>query len=261
MDLELTSKRAIVTGGRRGIGRAIAAALAAEGAHVVIASRDADGLAKTAQELRNSTGGTVEAHVVDTTSADSVAALVDDTVAALGGIDILVNNATTVIAGPTSTLDSTPEAVAAGFDDKVLSYLRVARAVLPHMIDQRWGRIISVGGQSSLYVGSLASTIRNSAVRTLSKNIADENGGLGITANTVQPGPTVTERLHQRLDGQTEDERAETLSKMAERVSLRRLVTAEEVAAVVAFLASPRSVAINGSTIDVGGGTLGVIFP
>jgi NAD(P)-dependent dehydrogenase (short-subunit alcohol dehydrogenase family) len=165
MDLQLTSKRAIVTGGRRGIGRAIAAALAEEGAHVVIASRDADGLAKTAQELRNSTGGTVEAHVVDTASADSVAALVDDTVASLGGVDILVNNATTVIGGPTGTLDSTPEAVAAGFDDKVLSYLRVARAVLPHMIDQRWGRIISIGGQSALYVGSLASTIRNSAVR------------------------------------------------------------------------------------------------
>jgi NAD(P)-dependent dehydrogenase (short-subunit alcohol dehydrogenase family) len=260
MDLELASKRAIVTGGRRGIGRAIAAALAAEGAHVVIASRDAGALAKTAQELRNSTGGTVEAHVVDTASADSVAALVDDTVASLGGVDILVNNATTVIGGPASTLDSTPEAVAAAFDDKVLGYLRVARAVLPHMIEQRWGRIINVGGQSALYVGSLASTIRNSSVRTLSKNIADENGGLGITANTVQPGATVTERLQERLDGLSEAERAETVHKMAERVSLRRLVTAAEVAEVVAFLASPRSVAINGITIDVGGGTLGTIF-
>jgi NAD(P)-dependent dehydrogenase (short-subunit alcohol dehydrogenase family) len=98
-------------------------------------------------------------------------------------------------------------------------------------------------------------------VRTLSKNIADENGGLGITANTVQPGATVTERLRQRHEGLSEDERAQALSKMAERVSLRRLVTAEEVAAVVAFLASPRSVAINGSTIDVGGGTLGTTFP
>ena len=170
-----------------------------------------------------------------------------------------MNNATTVIGGP-NPLDSTPEAVAAGFDDKVLSYLRVARAVLPHMIDQRWGRIISIGGQSALYVGSLASTIRNSAVRTLSKNIADENGGLGITANTVQPGPTVTERLQQRLDGQTRDEHAETLDRMAERVSLRRLVTAEEVAAVVAFLASPRSVAINGSTVDAGAGRSGPSF-
>jgi NAD(P)-dependent dehydrogenase (short-subunit alcohol dehydrogenase family) len=127
------------------------------------------------------------------------------------------------------------------------------------MIDQRWGRIISIGGQSALYVGSLASTIRNSSVRTLSKNIADENGGLGITANTVQPGPTVTERLLERLDGQTADQRAEALSKMAERVSLRRLVTAEEVAAVVAFLASPRSVAINGDAVVAGGGAPGAI--
>jgi len=260
MDLGLNGKRAIVTGGRRGIGRAIAAAFAAEGAEVIIASREAEALEKAAAELRAS-GGAVQARTVDTSSTESVAALVDWAVATLGGVDILVNNATTVISGPGSTLDSTPEAVAAGFDDKVLGYLRCARAVLPHMVEQRWGRVINVGGQSALYVGSLASTIRNSAVRTLSKNIADEHGAAGVTANTVQPGPTETERLRQSFEGQGEDERAASVARMAERVSLRRLVTAEEVADVVAFLASPRSVAINGSTVDVGGGTLGTIFP
>jgi NAD(P)-dependent dehydrogenase (short-subunit alcohol dehydrogenase family) len=260
MDLELTSKRAIVTGGRQGIGRAIAAGLAAEGARVVICSRDAVGLERTAQELRDSTGGQVQARVVDTGSADSVAGLVQDTVALWCGVDILVNNAATIISGPTSTLDSTPEAVAAGFDDKVLGYLRCARAVLPHMIAQRWGRIINVGGLSARQVGSLASSIRNSAVATLSKNIADENGAAGITANTVQPGPTDTERLREMLAARSESERGQALSQLTERVSLRRLVTADEVAAVVAFLASPRSVAINGSTLDVGGGTLGTIL-
>jgi len=260
MDLGLNGKRAIVTGGRRGIGRAIAAAFAAEGAEVIIASREAEALEKAAAELRAS-GGAVQARTVDTSSTESVAALVDWAVATLGGVDILVNNATTVISGPSSTLDSTPEAVAAGFDDKVLGYLRCARAVLPHMVEQRWGRVINVGGQSALYVGSLASTIRNSAVRTLSKNIADEHGAAGVTANTVQPGPTETERLRRTFEEQGEDERAASVARMAERVSLRRLVTAEEVADVVAFLASPRSVAINGSTVDVGGGTLGTIFP
>jgi len=77
----------------------------------------------------------------------------------------------------------------------------------------------------------------------------------------VQPGPTETERLRRTFEEQGEDERAASVARMAERVSLRRLVTAEEVADVVAFLASPRSVAINGSTVDVGGGTLGTIFP
>jgi len=260
MDLRLTSKRAIVTGGRQGIGRAIAAALAAEGARVIIASRDVAGLEKTAEELRKSTGGQIEAHVVDTGSADSVAALVDDTVAAWGAVDILVNNATTVISGPTSTLDSPPEDVASAFDDKVLGYLRCARAVLPHMIEGRWGRIINVGGLSARNVGSLASSIRNSAVTTLSKNIADENGGLGITANTVQPGPTDTERLREMLATRSEAEADGALKQMIERVSIGRIVTAEEVAAVVTFLASPLSVAINGITLDVGGGTLGTIF-
>jgi NAD(P)-dependent dehydrogenase (short-subunit alcohol dehydrogenase family) len=260
MDLQLTSKRAIVTGGRQGIGRAIAAALAAEGARVVIASRDTEGLALTAKELRELTGGQVEAHVVDTGSAESVSALVDDTVADWGGVDILVNNAATIISGPTSTLDSSPEAVAAGFDDKVLGYLRCARAVLPHMIEGRWGRIVNVGGLSARHVGSLASSIRNSAVTTLSKNIADENGALGITANSVLPGPTDTERLREILAAGTEAEGAASLNKMIERVGIGRLVTADEVAAVVAFLASPLSVAINGITLDVGGGTLGTIF-
>jgi NAD(P)-dependent dehydrogenase (short-subunit alcohol dehydrogenase family) len=260
MDLELASKRAIVTGGRQGIGRAIAAALAAEGAQVVIASRDGAGLAQTAAELRKSTGGQVEDHVVDTGSTDSVAALVDATVAAWGGVDILVNNAATVISGPVSTLDSSPEAVAAAFDDKVLGYLRCARAVLPHMIAGRWGRIINVGGLSARHVGSLASSIRNSSMTILSKNIADENGSLGITANTVQPGPTDTERLRELLAARTEAEGAGPLNQMIERVGIGRLVTADEVAAVVTFLASPRSVAINGVTLDVGGGTLGTIF-
>jgi len=144
MDLGLNGKRAIVTGGRRGIGRAIAAAFAAEGAEVIIASREAEALEKAAAELRAS-GGAVQARTVDTSSTESVAALVDWAVATLGGVDILVNNATTVISGPSSTLDSTPEAVAAGFDDKVLGYLRCARAVLPHMVEQRWGRVINVG--------------------------------------------------------------------------------------------------------------------
>ena len=239
-------------------GRAIAVALAAEGAQVVIASRDGEGLAKTAHELREMTGGQIEAHIVDTGSAESVAALVQATVASWGGVDILVNNAATVISGPKSTLDSSPETVASAFDDKVLGYLRCARAVLPHMIAGGWGRIINVGGLSARHVGSLASSIRNSAVTLLSKNIADENGALGITANTVQPGPTDTERLREMLAARAGGDDA--LNQMIERVSLRRLVTADEVAAVVAFLASPRSVAINGITIDVGGGTLGTIF-
>jgi NAD(P)-dependent dehydrogenase (short-subunit alcohol dehydrogenase family) len=97
-------------------------------------------------------------------------------------------------------------------------------------------------------------------VTTLSKNIADENGRLGITANTVQPGPTDTERLRENLATRTEADGEGALRHMIERVSLGRLVTADEVASVVLFLASPRSVAINGITLDVGGGTLGTIF-
>jgi NAD(P)-dependent dehydrogenase (short-subunit alcohol dehydrogenase family) len=250
MDLQLAGKRAVVTGGSRGIGSAIASALAAEGADVALLARDPGRLAAAAKELSR-TGRRVLTLAADTTDDTAVRDAIAHTVTELGGVDILVNNAADP-AGP-----GTPRALAdlvdadllAAVDAKVLGYLRCARAAAPHMIAQGWGRIINIGGLAARSTGLPSGSIRNIGVAALSKSLADELGPSGINVTVVHPGMTVTERTPVAAAGYP-----------AARSSIGRVVTAAEVADVVAFLASPRSVAINGDTITAGGGTPGVIY-
>lgn len=251
MDLELTGKRAIVTGGSRGIGKAIARELAREGADVVIAARGKDKLEATAAELSAETGRRVVPLVVDTGNETSVNALVERAVAALGGVDILVNNA--AVPGGISTatrLDQIVDAqVIEDINIKVVGYLRTARAVAPHLIANGWGRIINIGGLAVRKAGRPVATLRNVGVAAITKNLADELGPKGINVTVVHPGATRTERV-----------RPEPEKDIAASVSIGRIVDAREVAWVVAFLASPRSVAINGDAVVAGGGSVGPIY-
>jgi len=248
MDLELQGKRALVTGGSRGIGKAVARGLAREGAAVAILARDAAMLATTAGELANETGATVVAVVADTTDDAAVERAVAEAAAALGGgIDILVNAAAEPggYAPPPKLAEIDAAQLQREIDVKVMGYLRCARAVAPFMQAQRWGRIVNVSGLAARQTGSTLGSIRNVAVSALTKNLADELGPQGINVTVVHPGATVTERTPP--------------AHFAESVSIGRLVTAAEVADVIAFLASPRSVAINGDAIAVGGGVRGAI--
>ncbi|WP_438019737.1 SDR family NAD(P)-dependent oxidoreductase [Sorangium sp. So ce315] len=251
MDLELTGKRAIVTGGSRGIGKAIARELAREGADVVIAARGKDKLEATAAELSAETGRRVVPLVVDTADEASVNALVERAVAALGGVDILVNNA--ALPGGISTatrLDQVIDAqVIEDINIKVVGYLRTARAVAPHLIANGWGRIINIGGLAVRKTGRPVATLRNVGVAAITKNLADELGPKGINVTVVHPGATRTERV-----------RPEPEKDLAASVSIGRIVDAREVAWVVTFLASPRSVAINGDAVVAGGGSVGPIY-
>jgi NAD(P)-dependent dehydrogenase (short-subunit alcohol dehydrogenase family) len=263
MDLQLSSKRAIVTGGSRGIGFAIADALAAEGVDVALIARDSHRLSEASQSLQRH-GRRVLAFSADTTSDASVREAVARTAEEFGGIDILVNAAAEP-GGPgvPRTLAELPdEYLLAELDTKVLGYLRCARAAAPHMIRQGWGRIVNISGLAARRSGLPSGSIRNVAVAALTKNLADELGPSGINVTVVHPGVTVTERTPGMIAGLatgrgiTEDE-ATTL--MAADISIGRIVTAAEVADVVTFLASPRSVAINGDAIAVGGGARGAI--
>ncbi|XXX80603.1 SDR family oxidoreductase [Sorangium sp. So ce134] len=251
MDLELTGKRAIVTGGSRGIGKAIARELAREGADVVIAARGKDKLEATAAELAAETGRRVVPLVVDTGNETSVNALVERAVAALGGVDILVNNA--ALPGGISTATRLEQVVDAqvleDINIKVVGYLRTARAVAPHLIANGWGRIINIGGLAVRKTGRPVATLRNVGVAAITKNLADELGPKGINVTVVHPGATRTERV-----------RPEPEKDLAASVSIGRIVDAREVAWVVAFLASPRSVAINGDSVVAGGGSVGPIY-
>ncbi|OLT20286.1 short-chain dehydrogenase [Pseudonocardia sp. CNS-139] len=262
MDLELTGKRAIVTGGSRGIGFAVADKLAAEGADVAVVARDRDALEKAAARL-GSHGTRIVVAPADTRDDDAVRAMVAEVVGALGGVDILVNAAAQVAGGPIPALaDLADDDVRVEVETKVLGYLRTARAVAPHMVAQGWGRIVNISGLNARTTGSIPGSIRNIAVAALSKNLADELGPSGITVTTVHPGTTVTERTPGMLAARAERSGTtpeEAAAAMGAGTSIGRLVTAAEVADVITFLASPRSVAITGDAVSVGGGARGSI--
>jgi len=146
---------------------------------------------------------------------------------------------------------------------KLKGYLRCARAFAPGMVAGGWGRIVNISGLAARQTGSVVGSVRNVAVAAMTKNLADKYGPSGVNVTVVHPGMTVTERLPDTLAaiaatrGITPDEVRGSLERA---VSIGRLVTADEVAHVVAFLASPLSVAINGDAIVAGGGARGSIY-
>lgn len=258
MDLQIEGKKAVVTGGSRGIGKAIARALAAEGAHVAIVARTRGPVEAAAAELVAETGGIIVPLVADTRDDDSVQRMAVEAVRQLGQIDILVNNAARPSGGPGPGLDGIEEA---GFHEemstKVLGYVRCARAFAPGMKEKGWGRIINISGLAARLSGNAVGSIRNVAVAALSKNLADELGPFGINVTVVHPGLTWTERMPALLEARAR-ELGVTVEAAREQLTganaIRRIVSADDIGAIVAFLASPRSVAITGDAIAAGGG-------
>ena len=261
MDLRLSGKTALVTGGSQGIGRAIACQLASEGVKVAIAARDEVRVRATAAELSAKTGGHVIGFSADMGRERDVAGLVERARSALGPISILVNNAATPAGRvrPPALADITRDKLIAEIDVKVLGYLFAAQAVAPAMIDAGWGRIINIAGLAARSTGSAIGSIRNVAVAALTKNLADELGPNGINVTCLHPGLTRTRSLDEAAD---EGERAR-LASVEERIrsgnSIRAMIDADDIAVIVAFLASPLSVAINGDSVACGGGAPGSI--
>jgi NAD(P)-dependent dehydrogenase (short-subunit alcohol dehydrogenase family) len=248
MDLELAGRIAIVTGGSRGIGRAIAQELAREGVDVAICARHRESLDETAKALAKATGRRIVPIVADTTSWESVTRMVEATLAQLGRIDVLVNNASTpggLVRG--ALADADESALLEDINTKVLGYLRCAKAVAPHMQQRGWGRIINIGGLSGRRSGNI-SGLRNAAIVHLTKTLADQLGGHGITVNLVHPGTTRTERT------------GEETERRAASNAIRRIVDAQEIGQVVTFLASTRAASITGVAIDASGGSIPVMF-
>jgi NAD(P)-dependent dehydrogenase (short-subunit alcohol dehydrogenase family) len=264
MDLELSGKTAIVTGGSRGIGKAIARELATEGVDVAVVARTAEPLERSAAELAEATGRRIVPIVADTSSDASVRAMVEQAANALGHLDILVNCAAQPggQAPPPKLAEITDDAFYADVNVKVMGYLRCAREVAPHMIRRRWGRIINISGLAARQTGSTIGSIRNVAVVALTKNLADELGKQGINVSVVHPGLTRTEKTPEvvaqraaRLGVSTEEAERGMATNLA-----GRLIDAREIAYVVTFLASPRAAAINGDVIAAGGGASHVIY-
>ena len=261
MDLGLAGRRAIVTGGSKGLGKAIAAELVAEGASVVICSRHPDELEQAAAELRKQAadgalGSVVIAMECDVTDPDRVATFVDAAVSAMGGLDILVNNAGGARPGQFGTL--TDEDWHADIEVKLFSQIRCTRAALPHLRQSQAPRVININAVYARYPDPafLASSVNRASCLSLSKALSIELGRDGILVNSVNIGLVETpqwQNIHQRRAPDIPAEKFFGQLAAAE-VPLGRFGQPDEVAGIVAFLASDRASYIAGASIDVAGG-------
>lgn len=265
MDLELTDKVAIVTGGSRGMGKAISRQLAREGVDVAVVARGIEALEATAWELAAETGRRIVPISADTGSDESVKAMVQKAVETFAHVDILVNCAAQAGGqGPAPGFaEITNELFFEDMNTKVMGYLRCAREVAPLMKQQGWGRIISLSGMAARQGRTALGSMRNVAVVAMTKNLADELGPHGINVTVVHPGTTRTEATERVIAARAQAQRIsreEAERQLAEGNSIRQLIDARDIANVVAFLASPKSIAITGDVIAAAGGVPGAIY-
>lgn len=264
MNLGLQDKVAIVLAASKGLGRASAEALAAEGARVVIGSRNSEQLAQTARDIHEKTGSAVLAVPTDVTKPDDLEAIVEATVREFGRIDILVNNAG---GPPPGTFEQFGDAQwEAAFQLNLLSNVRMVRLVLPHMRQLQKGRIINIVSTSVKVPidGLLLSNAIRTGVVGLAKTLSIELAPANITVNNVCPGRILTDRIRQttRLSEKVQQGMSEedVLREAARDIPLGRIGKPEELAALVAFLASEQAGYITGTTIQVDGGLTRALF-
>ena len=257
MNLNLGGKTALVTGASLGIGRAIVLELAQEGVNVIVNARNGERLAATADELGRSSGARVVAAAGDMAIAADVIRVVDSARREFGRIDILINNAGSSPAGRIEEVSD--ETWLKSLTLKPMGYVRCARAVVPEMRRQRWGRIINVIGRSGhqprpwYLVGGAA----NASLLNFTKALADELAPDNVLVNGINPGPVQTPRWDDHISQGARSNReaeAAVLAQMIATVPLGRVGTPEEVSGMVAFLCSERASFITGALINIDGG-------
>jgi 3-oxoacyl-[acyl-carrier protein] reductase len=257
VDLGLEDRVALVAAASKGLGRAIADALAAEGASLIICARGREELDVAKRSIEDRTGANVHAIVADVSDADQLARLSREAIDKWGRIDVLVTNSGGPPSGPAHTHDWQR------WDDAVKLLLRstveLTRAVLPGMQERKWGRIINV---TSIAVKQpvdnliLSNSIR-AAVTGFARTLANEVATHGITVNNILPGYTRTERVEQLADATAAREgvsRQDVVARFESQIPMRRLGEPREFAALAAFLASEQASYITGQSIAVDGG-------
>ncbi len=263
MDLGLNGKAALVGGSSKGIGKAIAIALAREGCNVSICARDNAALAETARTIRRETDAKVFSLVCDMARYEEIKRVVEETVNTFGRLDIVVNNAGGPRTGTFDEMDETDWLNA--INQNLMSAIRTTREALPHLRRSGGGRIINV---TSIAVKQpidrliLSNTARLGVVgmaKTLSRELAPE----GITVNNVCPGNIATERLIALIEERAQREEMsleEAIAIEEQRVPMGHLGDPDAVANLVAFLASAKAHYITGTTIQVDGGSTTAVF-
>jgi 3-oxoacyl-[acyl-carrier protein] reductase len=263
MELGLKGRTAIVAAASKGLGRAAARGLAAEGARVAMCARSADELTRAADAIHGETGAEVLAIPADLRKPDDVRALVARTVEAFGGVEILVTNA----GGPPFGLfDQMSDAdFQAAFELNLLSTVRMIREALPHMRQRRWGRIVNIQSTSIKQPidGLLLSNSIRPGVAGLTRSLVAEVSRDGITVNTVCPGRILTDRARNYLSDRAKIAGVpyeEFAKQDAAAIPLGRMGQPEEVANMVVFLASERAAYVTGVTVQVDGGLVRGLF-
>ena len=258
MDLKLKDRVALVLAASKGLGRASAEALSAEGAKVVICSRNAEVLATTAAEIEQQTGNPVLAFAADVSDATQVKALIQKTADTFGGIDILVNNGGGPPFDKFETFDDADWQKA--FELTLFAFARTGREVLPYMKSAGGGRIINIisGSVKSVLNNAVLSTATRMAIVGMAKLMADELGPYHITVNNIAPGLILTDRVKEVLPKDVDHEQA--LKDRAKTIPAGRVGKPEELGALVAYLASEQAAYISGTTIQIDGGASRGIF-
>ena len=258
MDLQLTGKRAIVTGSSSGIGFAIAKRLAGEGATVIVNSRSQD----RADEAAAKIGGGATGIAADLSTADGCNSLAEQA----GECHVLVNNVG--IFEPIPFPDITDEKWTEIFEANVMSGVRLGRHYLPKMIENDWGRIVFISSESGVQIPEemVHYGMTKAAQIAVARGMAETTKGTGVTVNSILPGPTssegVTEFVEKALGGGKSFEEAEEVFFDKARPSslLQRFATPDEVANLVAYVCSPLSSATNGAALRVDGGVVRSAF-
>ncbi len=249
MDLGLNGKVAIVTGGSKGIGRAVALSLLGEGARVLVCARGQQALDETVAVAGADASGRLAAAAADLTRLDAIEAVVQRCQSTFSGVDILVNNAGST--RPGEFLKLSDEAWMEDWSLKFFGYVRMAREVIPLMEQRGGGVIVNVIGTGALRpaAGFMIGGAVNAALNHFTKALAEEGAKHGVRVVGVNPGPIMTERLLRFLPPGEERERA-----MRRSTPLGRAGRPEEVADLVAFLASGRAAFIHGANVTIDGG-------
>jgi NAD(P)-dependent dehydrogenase (short-subunit alcohol dehydrogenase family) len=271
MDLGLQGKHAIVTGGSRGIGKAVARELAREGVDVAIVARNKANLEATARELASESNRRILPLTADVTRKDQVDRVVAEAAQELGGLHILVNSGSppggsVTATGPIETV--VDEDLLHDFNVKYVGALRCSRAVIPFMKKEGWGRIINISGANARNAGNLSGGARNVAMVHLTKTLAVQLGRFGITVNCIHPGTTRTERTPSLLAARAkqlgispeEAERQDFAPDSPRGNAICRMVDASEIAFVAVFLASEKAWAVSGELVAATGGAGKMVY-
>ncbi|MDQ6771109.1 MAG: SDR family oxidoreductase [Gemmatimonadota bacterium] len=257
MDLGLRGKVALVAASSKGLGRAVAEELAAEGAHLVMCARGAETLGQTAESIRQKSAVKVVDVAADVSDPNDAARVVKTAFDEFGQVDILVTNSGGPPSGPFESL--TPEMWDAATRLLLKSAVELTRAVLPGMKGRRWGRILNVTSIAAKQPiqGLMLSNSLRAAVIGFARTLANEVAPFGVTVNNLLPGYTRTDRVQElarATAGNGGSSNSDIVSKWEKEIPMGRLGEPREFAALAAFLASERASYITGSSIAVDGG-------